>query len=88
MVTLFLMLNDIRSFRKNMYETIEESNTKLCNEINKIVKDTNVKEKMSYAKITANNVIMPDVSENILLIVKPREKQNFAKTKGGVRSRP
>ena len=34
----------------------------------------NSNEKMSYAQISANNIAMPDVSENVPLIVKPKEK--------------
>ena len=53
----------------------------MCNEIKKIVKDTNVKQKMSQAQIAANDTMMPDVSENVTLIVKPKENQNIEKTK-------
>ena len=36
-------VNNIENKNKDMYETIEKNNTKMCNEIKKIVKDTNVK---------------------------------------------
>ena len=64
-----------------MYDTIEQSNAKMCNEIKKIVKDTNVKQKISCAQIVAKNIVMPNVSEIVLLIVKPNEKQSVEKTK-------
>ena len=36
---------------------------------------------MSNAQIAANNIEMPDISENVPLIVKPKEKQSVEKTK-------
>ena len=74
-------VNNIENKNKDMYETIEKNNTKMCNEIKKIVKDTNVKQKMSYAQIAASNTVMPDISENAPLIVKPKEKQSVEKRK-------
>ena len=74
-------VNNIENQNKDIYETIEKNNTKKCNEIKKIVKETNVKQKMSYAQITANNIVMPDTLENVPLIVKPKEKQCVEKTK-------
>ena len=62
-----------------MCETIEKNSTKMCNEIKKIVKNTNVKQKMS--QIAAINIVMPDISENVPLIVKPNVKQSVEKTK-------
>ena len=53
----------------------------MCNEIKKIVKDTNVIQKMLYAEIAANNIVMPKISENVPLIVKPKDKQSVEKTK-------
>ena len=58
-------VNNIENKTKDMYETVVKNNTKMCNEIKKIVKDTNVKQKMSYAQIAANNIVMPDISENV-----------------------
>ena len=68
---------------KDIYGTVNniENKIRICNEIKKIVKDTNVKQKMSYAQIAANNIVMPDISENVPLIVKPKEKQSVEKTK-------
>ena len=54
-----------------MYETIEKSNAKMCNEIKKIVMDKNGKQKMSYAQIAADDIVMPDA----------KKKQSVEKTK-------
>ena len=54
---------------------------KMCNEIKKIVKDTNIKQKMSYAQIAANNIVMSDVFKTVHFILKPKEKQSVEKTK-------
>ena len=40
-----------------------ETNTKMCNEIKKIVKEINVKRNMSYAQVAATNIVMLDVSK-------------------------
>ena len=53
---------------KDVYEKIEKSNAKMCNEINAQMK-------------CANNIMMPDVSENVPLIIKPKVKQSVEKTK-------
>ena len=36
---------------------------------------------MSYTHIAEKNIVMPDVSKNVPLIVKPKEKQSVEKTK-------
>ena len=43
-------VNNIENKNKDMYNTIEKNNMKICNEIKKIVKDTNVKQKLSYGQ--------------------------------------
>ena len=73
--------NTIKVSNKDMCEKIETTNTKMCNEIKKIVKETNVKTDMSYVQIAARNVVMPDVSKNVPVIIRPKEKQSIEKTK-------
>ena len=34
---------------------------------------------MSYAQIAASNIVMPDISENVPLFVKPKDKQSVEK---------
>ena len=46
-------INNIENKNKDMFEIIEKSNPKMCNKIKRIVKDTDVKQKMSYAQIAA-----------------------------------
>ena len=36
---------------------------------------------MSFAQVAARNVVMPDVSKNVPLIIRPTEKQSIEKTK-------
>ena len=36
---------------------------------------------MSFAQVAARNVVMPDVSKNVPLIIRPKEKQSIEKTK-------
>ena len=42
---------------------------------------------MSYAQIAANNIVMPDISENVPLTVKPKEKQSVEKTKAELKEK-
>lgn len=74
-------VNEIENKNKDMFNTIEKNNISMCNEIKKIVKETNVKPKMSYAQTVANKLVMPDLAKNIPLIIKPKEKQSIEKTK-------
>ena len=64
-----------------MREKIETTNIKMCNEIKKVVKETNVETDMSYARVAARNVLMADVSKNVPLLIRPKEKQSIEKTK-------
>ena len=59
---------------KNICEKIGATNTKMCNEMKKIMVETNVKTDMSYAQIAARNVVMPDLSKYVSLIITPKEK--------------
>ena len=72
--------NRIKVSNKDVCEKIETTNTKMCNEIKKIVKETNVKTVMSYVQVAARNVVMPDVSKNVPLIIRPKEKQSAERT--------
>lgn len=78
---LYGNVNEVENKNKVIYEKISNNNTKMCNEIKKMVKETNVKTKKSYAKIVADNSEMPDVSKNVPLVIKPKEKQTVQKTK-------
>lgn len=79
---LYGNIDKVENNNKDMYETIEKSNTKMCNEIKKVIKETNTKTtKMSYAQTLTNNMVMPDLSKNVPLIIKPKEKQSVEKTK-------
>lgn len=60
---LYGNVNEFENKNKVIYEKISNNNTKMCNEIKKMVKETNVKTKKSYAKIVADNSEMPDVSK-------------------------
>lgn len=73
--------NEIENQNKNICESIEKNNGKICSEIKKIVKETNNKTKMSYSQTVANNAVMPDLSNNVPLIIKPKEKQSAEITK-------
>ena len=39
---------------------------------------------MSYAQVAAWNVVIPDVTKNVPLIIRPTEKQSIEKTKAGL----
>lgn len=79
---LVQIVGDYENTNKEMYNEIEKSNTKMCNEIKKVIKDTNIKtNKMSYAQTVKENPVMPDVSKQVPLILRPKERQGIDKTK-------
>lgn len=79
---LFRIVGDCENTNKEMYKEMEKSNVKICNEIKKVIKDTTIKtNKMSYAQTVKETPVMPDVSKQVPLILKPKERQGIDKTK-------
>lgn len=62
---------------------IEERNIKICNEIKKVIAETNAKQQkqVSYSEEVKKTIVMPDLKRQIPIIVKPKEKQGDKKTK-------
>lgn len=75
---LFGNISEIEKNNKKFYQTIGEKNETMCKEIKKVISESC--KKTSYADIIRNKGL-PDVSKQVPLIVKPKEKQSADKTK-------
>lgn len=76
------MVKEYENKSNDIFNNIEENNVKICNEIKKIIKETNDKQnKMSFADALKKNTVLPELKKQVPLIVKPKEKQNLQKTK-------
>lgn len=81
MINLSGRITEFENNNKEMSNTINDNNIRMCNEIKKAIKNTNEKtNQISYAQAVKNKV-MPDVEQQVPLIIKPKEKQNIEKTK-------
>lgn len=87
-------INETESANKNICEKIEKCNERMCEEIKKSVNDANAVTKKTYAQATraqakfaqattssATSPVVPAVTNQIPLIIKPKEKQSTQKTK-------
>lgn len=78
---LYGNVNEFQNNNKEMCKSIEEKNINMCNEIKKVIKETNKNQtKMSYAE-SVKKTVLPDVNKQVPLIVKPKEKQGVEKTR-------
>lgn len=80
--SLYGNINEVENKNKDIYDKIEKNNVQMCKEVKKVIKDANEKTtKITYAQSLKPNMVMPDVSKNVPLIIKPKEKQSVEKTK-------
>lgn len=75
-------MGEYENKNKEMCNELEKNNVKMCNEIKKVIKDVNVNTtKISYAETVRKNPVMPEISKEVPLIIKPKERQGVDKTK-------
>lgn len=72
-------VNKFGSNNKDICNTIEENNVKMCNEIKKAIKETNVKQ--TFAEAIKTKPALRELNKQLPVIIKPKEKQNIEKTK-------
>ena len=79
---LFGNFKEYENKNKEMCDNIEQKNEKMCNEIKKVIKQTKDNQnKMSFSDALKKNMVLPELKNQVPLIIKPKEKQQIEKTK-------
>lgn len=85
---LYSEIKEYGKQNKNICEKIEESNTKICSEIKKAAKEKDASQnKVSFADTVKQKQVLPNIRNQVPLIIKPKEKQNIKKTKEDLRNK-